>query len=77
MAWKALIAACFDDKDFGFASGPEERRHARKALAAAGDEGAGWQAFENEMRAFMNEKDCTTAHIAEQIVKAKDVGTYF
>ena len=77
MAWKAMIPACFDTKEFQFATGAAERERARKALAAAGDEGATWQEFENELRAFMTAKDCTTAHIAEVVIKAKDVSTYF
>lgn len=76
MAWKEQIPACFDGKEFMFAPSPEQRSKARHALAAAGDEGASWQDFENELRGFMTKRDCTTAHIAEQIVKARDVGTY-
>lgn len=76
MAWKEQIPACFEAKDLMFAATPAERSKARHALAAAGDEGASWQDFENALRAFMTKRDCTTAHIAEQIVKARDVGTY-
>ncbi|GIU11965.1 hypothetical protein [Shewanella glacialipiscicola] len=77
MAWSDYIGSCFGIEDKKFALHPSDISAASELLAKAQAEGVGFAEYVEAIKQWMVAQGCSPAHIAEQLVRVKNVTTYF
>lgn len=77
MSWKNKIGTCFGIVDKKFALHPSDAKAAAGIFAEAVNDEVGFEEFCNELENWMKSKNCSAEHITEQMIRVKNMSSYF
>ncbi len=77
MSLDNLIKGSYGIADNIFAGHAFDAERAAQSLHQANVEGVGFADFIEKHKAYLRSKNCSAAHIAEQIERVKDIERYF
>ncbi|WP_025741913.1 hypothetical protein [Aquimarina pacifica] len=77
MKLENLIRLSYGESDHIFSGHSYDTERAAKSLVKCNELGIGKQEFIDMHRAYLNSRNCSEAHITEQIKRVSDINYYF
>jgi hypothetical protein len=77
MPFREKIPGCFGSMDKKFAGHALDVDRAKTMLIEALQETQSLAEFENAIKNYLVQEGCKPGHIAEQMTKVRDIGSYF
>jgi hypothetical protein len=74
---KKMIRGSYGSDDLKFGGHALDSGRARESLTEAGRQEIGHAEYLDMHRSFLSEKGCSAEHIAEQLIRVKDLSYYF